>query len=351
MLETFATAVAARLPLLDEKHETAVRLFNGFLEGEPNLVVELYGRTLLLHNYANPPEAGHELATAALHYLLDVFPWVEAAVLKTRHASTAEGKRGQLVYGHTPARWVREHGLRHAVDLLLNRDASFYLDTRHLRGWLLREMAGLWVLNTFAYTGSLGTAALAGGASQVIQTDLNKQFLNMAKTSYTLNGLPIHKGDFQTADFWPHMSKLKRQGALFDCVLLDPPFFATTKHGTVDLTSNTVKLINKVRPLVRDNGRIVAINNALFHSGADYTAELQAICADGYVSLEQIIPVPEDCTGYPHTRHTPPITDPTPFNHSTKIAILRVRHRSPVEYFPQNTNFSILCKVQPTQDD
>jgi 23S rRNA (cytosine1962-C5)-methyltransferase len=327
-LTHLTTAVTARLPLLDEKHEIALRLFNGFLEGDPNLVVELYGRTLLLHNYANPPEAGQELATAALHHLLAQFPWVEAAVLKTRHAPTAEAKRGQLIHGTTPTRWVREHGLRHAVDLLLNRDASFYLDTRHLRQWLLQEMAGLRVLNTFAYTGSLGTAALAGGASQVIQTDLNKQFLNMAKTSYTLNGLPITKTDFQPADFWPHMNKLKRQGEQFDCIILDPPFFATTPHGTVDLASNTVKLLNKVRPLVRDNGRIVAINNALFHSGADYTAELQAICADGYVSLEETIPVPEDCTGYPHTRHTPPITDPAPFNHSTKIAILRVRRKA-----------------------
>jgi predicted amidohydrolase len=59
---------------------------------------------------------------------------------------------------------TREHGLRHAVDLLLNRDASFYLDTRHLRGWLLREMAGLRVLNTFAHTGAFSVAAATAGA-------------------------------------------------------------------------------------------------------------------------------------------------------------------------------------------
>jgi 23S rRNA (cytosine1962-C5)-methyltransferase len=71
----------------------------------------------------------------------------------------------------------------------------------------------------------------------------------------------------------------------------------------------------------------MAISNALFVSGADYLAELEALCADGYVQIEQLIPVPEDCIGYPHTRTNPPITDPAPFNHSTKIALLQIYHK------------------------
>ena len=51
-------ALTARESLFDERHETAFRLFNGFTEGCPNLVVDLYGATILLHNYASPPEAG-----------------------------------------------------------------------------------------------------------------------------------------------------------------------------------------------------------------------------------------------------------------------------------------------------
>lgn len=35
----------------------AYRLFNGFLEGYPDLAVDLYGRTLVLHNYARDPQA------------------------------------------------------------------------------------------------------------------------------------------------------------------------------------------------------------------------------------------------------------------------------------------------------
>ena len=97
---------------------------------------------------------------------------------------------------------MREHGVWYAVELQLNRDASLYLDTRNLREWILRKLHGQRVLNTFAYTGSLGIAArAAAGAARVVHLDLNRAFLNVAKTSYTLNGFPIHKPDFQTGDF------------------------------------------------------------------------------------------------------------------------------------------------------
>jgi 23S rRNA (cytosine1962-C5)-methyltransferase len=210
----------------------------------------------------------------------------------------------------------------------MNRDASFYLDTRGLRAWLIAQMRGLAVLNTFAYTGSLGVAALAGGARRVVQLDLSRRFLNVAKDSYTLNGLPIVKADFLAGDFWPLVSRMKRAGERFDCVILDPPMFAATENGVVDLASNYARVINKLRPLVASGGRIVAINNALFLSGAAYMQILDEVCQDGYVRLAERIDVPEDCTGYAYTRVRAPVSDPTPFNHATKIAVLEVTHKT-----------------------
>jgi 23S rRNA (cytosine1962-C5)-methyltransferase len=87
-------------------------------------------------------------------------------------------------------------------------------------------------------------------------------------------------------------------------------------------------VINKVRPLVKDGGWLVTINNALFLSGADYYGQLQELCADGYLAVEALIPVPEDCTGYAGTRVGAPPVDPAPFNHSTKIAVLKVKRKS-----------------------
>lgn len=320
-------ALQAREEFFDQRHEAAFRLFNGFYEGEPDLTIDLYGRTAVLHNYAHEPAAGEELASAAQHVLLQQLPWLQTIILKSRHASADEAKQGIITHGQKPDRWIREHNIRYAIDLLMNQDASLYLDTRHVRRWALDHLQGQSVLNTFAYTGSLGVAAMAAGASRVLHADLNKRFLNVAKTSYTLNGFPIDKKLFQVGDFWSHMNRLKRAGEQFDCVFLDPPFFSQTDQGTIDLNDDMTRLINKVRPLVKHNGRIIAINNALFVSGRAYMAELESLCADKYVEIEQLIPVPADFTGFTHTRINEPITDPAPFNHSTKIAVLRIYHK------------------------
>jgi 23S rRNA G2069 N7-methylase RlmK/C1962 C5-methylase RlmI len=34
------------------EHHQALRLYNGFLEGEPRIAADLYGATLVVHNYA-----------------------------------------------------------------------------------------------------------------------------------------------------------------------------------------------------------------------------------------------------------------------------------------------------------
>ncbi|MBN1312599.1 MAG: class I SAM-dependent methyltransferase [Anaerolineae bacterium] len=317
-------AIAAREELFDAQHQAAFRLFNGFLEGCPDLVVDLYGATVVLHNYADPPGQGAVLAHAAQGFLQARLPWLQAGVLKTRKASTANEKRGMMLFGTTTDRWIREHGVRYAVDLCMNRDASFYLDTRNLRHWALQHLEGKTVLNAFAYTGSLGVAAQAGGATRVVHLDRNRQFLNVAKTSYTLNGFPIRKQDFIAGDFWAQVSRFKREGSRFDCVLLDPPFFAVASTGVVDLVNHSARLINKVRPLINDGGYLVAINNALYVSGQTYMDTLNALCNE-YLEVTELIPVPDDFTGYPQTRVGEPITDPAPFNHATKIVLLKMQ--------------------------
>ena len=53
-------------------------------------------------------------------------------------------------------------------------------------------------------------------------------------------------------------------------------------------------------------------------------AELQALCESAYLSFREIVPIPEDITGFPNTIMDAPPVDPSPFNHPTKIAILDV---------------------------
>lgn len=318
-------ALTARANLIDERHESAFRLLNGFLEGIPGLTVDVYARTLVVTDHGSP--VGSASLTAVRDFFTGQLPWLQAAMVKTPGSEDEQIRRGILVAGQASDRKVRENGVWYAVDLALNRDSSLYLDTRNLRTWALEHLSGKRVLNTFAYTGSLGVAALAGGANQVIQLDLNPRFLSLAKESYALNGLPVRRSDFRAGDFWVLANQLKRAGLLFDCVFIDPPFFSSTAHGTVDLVAESHRVINKVRPLVAHNGWLVTINNALFLGGLEYMTMLQNLCADGYLSIEELIPVPPDFTGYPETLVGYLPVDPAPFNYATKIAVLRARRK------------------------
>lgn len=324
---TLASALAARTSCFDERHETAFRLFNGFSEGCPTLAADLYGRTLVLHNYADPPTEADGLVETAARFYQEQLPWLQAVLVKARYAENEEAKKGLLISGEYLDTHIRENGVWYALDLQLNQDASLYLDTRHLREWLKSNLQGKSVLNAFAYTGSLGIAALAGGAARVVHLDLSRAFLNVAKASYLRNGFPIHKADFVAGDFWPKISHFKQEGARFDCVIVDPPFFSRTRHGTVDLVEGSKRILNKVRPLIADGGFLVTINNALFVSGADYSQMLEELCADGYLSLEALIPVPENFLGGVASNAAMLPADPAPFNHPTKIAVLRVRRK------------------------
>ena len=287
-------AIDARAPFLnpasDRKHEGAFRLYNGFYEGDRELIIDIYATTALIQNYVERPEESRPKIESCAEWLMGRFPWLQTVVVKERQADQTERRNGTVLMGAKPATRLRENGLRYAFDLQLNRDAGFYLDTRSVRRWATAELSDQVVLNCFAYTGSLGVAALGGGAKRVVQTDLNKRFLNVAKESYTLNGFKIDKRDFLVGDFFSIVNRLKKSGERFDTIFIDPPFFTQTDKGEIDLNRDTARLINKVRPIVTNGGRIVMINNAVFLSGSRFMSDLEDLCRDGYLEIERRYP-------------------------------------------------------------
>jgi 23S rRNA (cytosine1962-C5)-methyltransferase len=306
-----------------EEHTNAYRLFNGFYEGLPGIVVDRYNQTLLIfdHNSELLPTETYQKIYEISHMIL---PQIETVLLKQRQHPEESHKKGIFLHGEYPTCIISENGVRFALDLRMNQDASFYLDTRNLRSWLRENMAGLRVLNTFAYTGSLGVAAGFNGAREVLQTDINQNFLNLAAKSWEANDLDEERHKLVTGDFFRVAGHLRHQNKLFDCVIIDPPFFSQTSGGRVDLQKETTRLVNKIRPVVAHEGYLVLINNALFLEGASFKFELDELCQSDYLQLEKIISVPPDITGYTNTIQDQPPVDPSPFNHPTKIAVLRV---------------------------
>ena len=86
--ELLDRSLTARRELFDLRHESAFRLFNGFTEGCPELVADLYGATLVLNNYADKPEQGYPLVQEAEGFFRTHLTWLQAGIIKTRSGNT-----------------------------------------------------------------------------------------------------------------------------------------------------------------------------------------------------------------------------------------------------------------------
>jgi len=304
----------------------AYRLVNGFFEELPGLVIDRYANSIVIKNHNRQPESQKDSVDQIVQILTNEIPEIDSILLKTRHSDDPEERKGRFLHGQTLPAEISEHNVRYALDLRLNQDDSFYLDTRNLRTWLRQNSQGKRVANFFAYTGSLGIAALAGEAVEVLQTDSSGDFLALVERSQKLNRYPDTMRIWKN-DYFKAVSRLKHSQALFDIVIVDAPFFSHSRFGAVDLQSANISLINKARPLVAHEGRMVVINNSLFVPGSQVIDEISQMSQSGYLSLDQIIEIPPDITGYPSSIRNAPPADPTPFNHPTKISILRITRK------------------------
>lgn len=307
-------AFQKREVLFSDPDTTAYRLFNGFCEGCRELSIDRYGETAVIQWMSRKVLPDSEDKEMLSRLCIESTPGIRSVLFKNRYGADDAEKKGILLCGEKPVENICEWGIRYPVDLQLNKDCGFYLDSALLRKWLLEHSSGKRVLNTFAYTGSLGDAAAAGGALSVTQTDLNKNYLTARHSTQ----------QYIFGDYFHVTASLRRSGRLFDIILLDPPFFANAgRSAKVDQVRNAAALVNKIRPLAAHNGKIVVVNNALFLSGKEFLNQLEPLCGD-CLSIGEIIPVPASFYGFkPIDKQALP-ADPAPFNHPTKIISLNI---------------------------
>lgn len=302
----------------------AIRLFNGFFEGYKPLSIDRYGDTIVFQSFA---KSG--LDARLREPLIEAFrsdPTVGAILLKERFAAAVRDRNGVFLFGGRACGRIREFEVSYTIDLRLNRDCSFYLDAANLRKWILNSSRGKTVLNAFAYTGSLGLAALAGGAAGVVQNDLNPAFLKLYEDEAARGGIERSRYESAAVDFFSLATAYRKSGRLFDMVILDPPMFSVTGKGRVDQQRHFIPLINKARPLVADGGTLILVNNALYLSGAAFLAGLRSALPREYVAIGEPIPVPASFIGAALDIGALP-ADPAPFNHPTKIIPLTLRRK------------------------
>jgi 23S rRNA (cytosine1962-C5)-methyltransferase len=108
-----------------------------------------------------------------------------------------------------------------------------------------RQLAGgRSVLNCFCYTGGFSLQALAGGAASVLSIDSSGPALASARRNLALNPqLDAERAEWRDADVFEELRALKKAGARFDLIVLDPPKFAPSA-AHADRAARAYKDIN-----------------------------------------------------------------------------------------------------------
>jgi 23S rRNA (cytosine1962-C5)-methyltransferase len=137
------------------------------------------------------------------------------------------------------------------------------------RKLVCERAAGKRVLNLFAYSCSFSVAALAGGATQVVNLDMNRGALELGKTNHLLNDIDLRKASFLSLEFFRSLSKLRKIGP-FDLVICDPP---ASQGKSFTAEQHWPKLIRTLPSLVSSGGEVLACLNAPT-LGPDYLDKL-----------------------------------------------------------------------------
>ncbi|WP_220812170.1 class I SAM-dependent rRNA methyltransferase [Pseudomonas paralcaligenes] len=282
LAQALRAALDARRPLLDELHGQGTdcyRLFHGSQEGIPGLTADRYGPQLMVQSFHQPLERD---ALLDLHATINERLGAELRlVYNDRSGGNSRVDRRDTVYQATPKALEdligREWGLDYRVrGRHPGQDPLLFLDLREARGWVKRNSAGRSVLNLFAYTCGVGLCAAAGGAREVLNLDFAEGNLAVGRENLALNpGLAM---DFVQSDYFPAIRQLAglpvatRRGhklpsyprleqRRFDLVLLDPPAWAKSAFGTVDLLRDYQSLLKPAILATADDGVLICCNN------------------------------------------------------------------------------------------
>ena len=294
--QALRAALAARETLLADLHAQGTdcyRLFHGSQEGAPGLTVDRYGPQLLVQSFHQPLEAGElhsivgNVETHLGQPLLLVYNDRSKGNSRIDRDPTlfqADEAALEDMVGHEWGLNYRVRG-RHA-----GQDPLLFLDLRNARGWVKANSADKSVLNLFAYTCGVGLCAAAGGAREVTNLDFAQGNLAVGRENGALNPeLPAMQ--FIQSDYFPAIRQLadlpissrrgqklpsypRLQPRQFDLVFLDPPAWAKSAFGTVDLLRDYQSLLKPALLATAEGGTLVCCNNLAKVEMSDWRAQV-----------------------------------------------------------------------------
>ena len=269
----------AFLQQCQQEQTDCYRIFHGVVDGDDmsGLNIDRYGETWLIQTFQQPLLAADLAVVTDFLLAIDDYPVIyndrsgrNSRVMNKLTDAAEQQAQASLI--------VHELGIQYTSKLRHDgQDPLLFLDMRAGRRYIKEQSAGKTVLNLFSYTCGIGIAAAVGGASQVMNIDFSSFALAAGHTNAELNGVK-NNSEFVQSDAFPALSQLaglkvpgrrgrtlprypKLKAQQFDLVFLDPPRYAKSAFGNVNLENDYQSLFKPAMLATKDQGTIVACNN------------------------------------------------------------------------------------------
>lgn len=285
-METLADALAGALerradlmPRLHGESTDAYRLFHGTVEGRPGLTVDRYGDLLLVQSFHET--LADEDVDALQSFYDEALPGL-ILVYNDRsrgNSRVANALPPQQMEAAVARREVHELGVTYLIQARHEgQDPWLFLDLRAGRRRVMRDAAGKSMLNLFAYTCGVGVAAAKAGARSVLNVDFAERSLAIGRENANLNDLPIQMR-FTKSDVFAAVRQLAGIGQakrvrgklmpafptfepqFFDLVFLDPPRYAKSPFGVVDVVNDYPAIFKPALLCTAEGGTLYCCNN------------------------------------------------------------------------------------------
>jgi 23S rRNA (cytosine1962-C5)-methyltransferase len=260
------------------------RLVDGVGDALPGLYLDCLGSVAIAHIHSDQGKNAYRELLSNQSYLEKLK--IETLYLRQRYidASKSAESEAQLLWGKDLENaLIQEHGIDYQIYPKRYVNAGFFIDMREVRQTLMNIAAGKRVLNLFCYTGSLGISAAHGGASHVVQVDISKGILALARQNQQLNQDHIHgEMRFIPEDSFVFLEKesrrIERGSSPYDIIVVDPPSFSRSKQGTFQIERDMKALFEGVLAVSAEKATIFATTNLALLEPGDVLSAFEKAC-------------------------------------------------------------------------
>lgn len=297
------------------------RIFHGTNEGLPGTTLDRYGPLLILQTF-HQPLSEEELAQVH-EFASEAFPDLHLTYNdRSKNNSRIQNAPDELHELDTLPMEANELGIKYRVQgRHQGQDPWLFLDLRTGRRYVKSVSEGKTVLNLFSYTCGIGIAAAMGGAKRVVNVDFAESSLAIGMENARLNN--VKQVEFIQSDVFPAIKQFanmpitvrrgkklpkypKHKAEQFDVVFLDPPRWAKSAFGNVDLIRDYQSLFKPSLLATKDGGQLICCNNVAQVDREEWLESLKRCAIKAGRPLKSIEVLLPD-TDFPSPDGNPPL--------------------------------------------